>query len=125
MATQVRCTDCGISCKSAIGLSWHKESSAACRLKRAGKRARTRSQTRAQAVEEEAFDFPEDAPVFEDFDPPDLDDFEVIELDNNQPVQENEQREGDNDKKWPEGVVHRDYEHEGEEEKKWNSRSNW
>jgi hypothetical protein len=35
------------------------------------KRAENRSQTRAQAVEEEAFDFPEDAPVFEDFDPPD------------------------------------------------------
>jgi hypothetical protein len=118
MATQVRCTDCGISCKSAVGLNWHKESSAACRLERAVKRARTRSQTRAQAVEEEAFDFPEDAPVFEDFDPPDLDDFGVIELDDNQLVQENEQREGDNDEKWPEGVVHRDYEQEGEEEKK-------
>jgi hypothetical protein len=118
MVTQVRCTDCGISCKSAIGLTWHKESSAACWLKRAVKREKSRSQTRAQAVEEEAFDFPKDAPVFKDFDPPDLDDFEVIELDDNQPVQENEQREGDNDEKWPEGVVHRDYEQEGEEEKK-------
>jgi hypothetical protein len=121
MANEVRCTDYGISCKDAVGLTWHKESSAACRLKRAVKRARTKSQTRAQVVEEEAIDFVEDAPDFEDFDPPDLDDFEVIELDDNQPGQEGEQREGDNDEKWPEGVVHRDYGEEGEEEKRWNS----
>jgi hypothetical protein len=50
-----------------------------------------------------------------------LNDFEVIELDDKQPVQKNEQREGDNDEKWTEGVVHSDYEQEGEEEKKWNS----
>jgi hypothetical protein len=72
-------------------------------------------------VEEEAFDFPEAAPVSEDSDPPDLDDFEVIELEDNQLVQENEQREGDNDEKWPEGVVHRDNEQEGKEERKWKS----
>jgi hypothetical protein len=121
MATKVRCTNCGISCKNTVGLTWHKESSAACQLKRAVKRARSRSQTRAQAVEEEAFGFQEDAPVFQDFDPPDLNDFEVIELDDNQLGQDNEQREGDNDKKWPEGVAHRDYGHEGKKEKKWNS----
>jgi hypothetical protein len=99
MANEVRCIDCGISCKDAVGLTWHKESSAACRLKRAMKRARTRSQTRAQVVEEEAIDF----------------------VDGNQPGQEGEQRQGDNDEKWPEGVVHGDYGEEGEEEKRWNS----